>query len=797
MKKFYFLILIFIQANTFCQPLEEKMVEALDSFSLLRPQEKSYLQTDKSIYLSGETIWFKVYTLLDNKPSALSKITYVILADEAGKVLSKKMIPLQNGTGKGDIDLISDLGSGNYFLTSYSLWMLNFPAFICTKKIQVYNAIKPVPNIPANSSNSYALHFMPEGGNIIEGLDCKVAFKATTNNLIPTAVQGIIKDNSGNQIANFNSSFDGMGTFQFMPVDGKIYEAEIQWPDGKIEKKMLPGFLPEGININVDNSNAGKTFIKVSRSQHNAAAYNDLLLVAQQHYKVVYMARLNMDEGMDAVAINKKNLPPGIVQLTVLNGQGTALAERLFFVANHETTGYVSSNVNSSARAKNNISISLPGWKKINGAISVVNTLINNQPANDNIYSSLLLTSDLHGNIHAPYQYFLNKEDSTIAHLDLLMMTNGWRRFTWPEIIAYKYAPLKFAFETTLYAAGTVMQANGKTPLTSGKINLIIKGEDSTTIMSEANINSKSQFVVDNINFQKEATLFYQGTNLKKENGIVTINLFPAYIDTIKRVDYLLPDYKFVHGVVGKEIMKAWDMLPESGRAKTLDAVVVKTKKISVADSLNQLYATDIFQASDQTLVMDEGNYYDIWQYLQRMVPGIAINKTDTGTQVNFGRYAGLGVFSTDGSPSGVTFFLNEVPVSIDIVDFINPNDVALVKVFKGASGIAIGANRGAIALYTTKGKSTRDWRQRGFDFIKKTGFSVNREFYTMDYSKINPDSEFADIRNTLYWNTELLIKNEKLEFEFYNDDSSKHFKLTLEGVDENGKLLHVEKILN
>ncbi|MBL0056483.1 MAG: hypothetical protein IPP31_09845 [Chitinophagaceae bacterium] len=49
------------------------------------------------------------------------------------------------------------------------------------------------------------------------------------------------------------------------------------------------------------------------------------------------MGKLNIDEGLDAAAISKKNLPPGSRVITVLAKNGRPLAERLVFVANHQT----------------------------------------------------------------------------------------------------------------------------------------------------------------------------------------------------------------------------------------------------------------------------------------------------------------------------------------------------------------------------------------------------------------------------------------------------------------------------
>ena len=91
---------------------------------------------------------------------------------------------------------------------------------------------------------------------------------------------------------------------------------------------------------------------------------------------------------------------------------------------------------------------------------------------------------------------------------------------------------------------------------------------------------------------------------------------------------------------------------------KTLSEVVVKSRKLSETDSLNQLYASDIFFHSDQTLTLNEKiNYYDIWQFLRMNVSGIAINQTDTGMQVNFTRYAGLDMFSENTTNSSVNSF--------------------------------------------------------------------------------------------------------------------------------------------
>ena len=213
-------------------------------------------------------------------------------------------------------------------------------------------------------------------------------------------------------------------------------------------------------------------------------------------------------------------------------------------------------------------------------------------------------------------------------------------------------------------------------------------------------------------------------------------------------------------------------------------------------DSLNTQYATDIFYESDQTIpVNTEINTGTIWQLLRNNIPGILISNSDTGTAVNFSRYDGISLFSSNGE-EGVQFFLNEVAVSIAVIESLFAEDIGLVKVFKGNSAIALGVTRGAIGLYTVKNKSLRDWRSKGFDFVKMAGYSTRREFPNLNYSVSKTENELPDIRTTLYWNPNPTIKDGKAIIEFYNDDVCKKFKVVVEGIDLDGKLVHIDKEL-
>ncbi len=792
--KIYFVLASILFVNfIFAQKTEDKIIAALDSFALANPQEKCYIQTDKNSYLAGETIWFKAYTTLFEKPGILSKVLYVSFTNSKGKVVSKRKLKLENGSTNAEIEIKENLPAGVYYLSAYTLWMLNFPEFIFSKKITVVNSANTVTASAAAVEKKIVAGFFPEGGQLIAGIENNVAFKVIDQYNEPMTVTGKIVDDKNKTVANIKTIHNGMGKFLFIPADGVTYNAILKTVNDETITAPLPPVQSEGIVMHTDNSSNSKIFIKTERTEKNKMTYNDLIIVAQQNYEVVYMGRLNIEEGMDAVAINKKNLKPGIVQITIMNNAGVPLAERLVFIANYNNANdKVTGIALNGKRDKNTISLDAAGYDDLAAAVSVINADGDVAVGEQNILSALLLTSDIKGHVHNPSYYFINKDSSTLQNIDLVMLTNGWRRYLWADVLQHKYPTLHYPFETGLSITGKVLQSNGKSILKSGRINFVIKGDDSTTIMSQAKVNEQSVFMVNNIDFKKSATVYYQGTNGQREEAIVAVKLDPDYYDTLQKIK---PEPASQQSIEAGNLLYHLLVKKETAdKTKLLETVVVKTKKVSQIDSLDNVYASDIFQNGDQTLVVD-GHYLSIWQYLQRVVPGIKINRNNGFTQVNFDRYDGLRFFNQTENETGVQFFLNEVSVSVDIVDGLDPDDVALIKVYKGVSGIALGLDKGGIALYTKKGKSTRDWRSKGFDFFKKPGYASSRAFYEMDYSKVKPDDGFTDVRTTLYWNPSLKIVNGKANIEFYNDDITQKFKIVVEGIDKNGKLLQLEKV--
>src|SRR3569833_901289 len=130
------------------------------------PQEKLFLHTDASMYANGQTIWYKAYALAYGKPSALSSIAYVVLADSAGNMVIKNKLPMKSGRTKGNIDLPDSLKSGWYQLIGFTTKTKNFGeegAF--HKKIYIQYLNERLVDTHVATENKYHIAFYPEGGD--------------------------------------------------------------------------------------------------------------------------------------------------------------------------------------------------------------------------------------------------------------------------------------------------------------------------------------------------------------------------------------------------------------------------------------------------------------------------------------------------------------------------------------------------------------------------------------------------------------------------------------------------------
>lgn len=759
------------------------------------PQQKVYVHFDKSVYRPGETIWFKAYLFAGFEPSNFSKNFFAELIDQNGTVLQRKVCPIVEASAAGNFDLLPTQNN-NVFFRAYTSWMLNSDtAFIFKRNITVVssepNKFKQVPEVLVTQ-----LKLFPESGDLVNEVESVVAFMATNNKGKPVKVTGDIKNSTGETITSFKAQHDGMGTFLLLPKPNETYTAFYTDEFGKQGSVALPAAKANGVVLQINSSGNKKVFI-VKRGAL-ADGLETVNIVAHMAQQIVYKAKVPLKETIvNSGAIPASALPTGILQLTVFSDRWEPLAERIVFVNNDNykfEASLTTPITNLGKRGKNIFEINVEDTLLANMSISITDAEIGRTSTEDNIISGLLLSGDIKGIIYNPTYYFANNADSTVNNLDLVMLTHGWRRFNWQYITRPRKPFIKYPADQPLALIAKVFGVNPSSPIRPDEtMTVILQTKDSTTQVISVPKTGPTEFALRNFVFYDTLRLYYQfdkdkklasNTSLLFENGLykgTRVVSLPEY--TIGNIDSLIINrakyfadqiYKFGNG----------------SKVNVLQEVIVKTKARSKIDELDKKYASGLFSGGDAVtfdFVNDpqSSSFPNIFTYLQGRVAGLQI--TNNGSNV-----------SLIWRGSATTTFLNEMQVDANTLSTISVADIAYVKVFRppffGAFG---GGSGGAIAIYTRKGGDQPINPGKGLDRSFIAGYSVMKQFYSPDYSNTQ-DEITSDLRSTLYWNPFVFTDatKTKVKIEFYNNDISKAMRVVIEGVNEYGKLIRIEKVV-
>jgi hypothetical protein len=754
------------------------------------PQEKIYVHFDKPYYNPGETIWFKAYLFSANLPSLISKTMYAELIDEKGKVLERKTMPVMGAGASSDFLVPDSIKSTLVYVRAYTSWMLNFDSsFLYLKPIRIM-AVKATDKTKKDPAIS--LNFFPEGGDLVEGLESRIAFKAIDEQGFPVAVKGDILDSKGQKQASFSSVHDGMGYFSLNPVAGEKYKAVWKDSKGAAKETMLPQAKDKGVVLQIDNI-ANVVSYTISRTENMPANLRNFHVVAQMQQQTVYMARINMTtRGKITAPMATEALPDGIVQVTVFAEGGQPLAERIIFV-NHNSYYFITdihtNEKNLTKKAKNIIQIDVGDTLVSNLSVSITDAGTTPSMDEESIYSHVLLSSDIKGYVHDPAYYFSSTADSVHEHLDLVMMTHGWRRFKWEDVIAGKWPAIKYFPQPYITVKGQVL---GLSPidLVDKELTVILKTKKQSSSFFTVPVTNKGEFVMSDLLFYDTAQVYYQFNNDKNKrltsnasfdfrNSFITLpdklitNLWP----TVKPV---VPDSTTEKKNERLTKLRLNEFY-EGQNVKTLDNVVVTSRQKSPEQKMDDEYTSGFFKGGDgYTFVVDgdpiANSSMSVLDYLKGRVAGLQITGSGTGTQLSW----------RGGTPS---LFMNEMTSDVDLIQSTSMADVAMVKVFRppffGAMG---GGAGGAIAVYTKKGGSVSS-NVTGLNAVNVAGYTTPREFYSPDYTK--DDKAKNDYRTTLYWNPFLVFDKatRRVILPFYNNDNCKRFRVVVEGINEQGKL--------
>lgn len=780
----------------------QKPEQLLINWSSKSPIEKVYLHFDRDNYIAGETTWFKVYLYSDYLPDTISTNLYVELVNDTGMVMSRAIIPVLLGTANGQFELPDSLISGSYIVRAYSPTMLNQDAgFIYKRSIYIYGK-KNKKAEPVVKEKMIRLEFFPEGGNLVSGFSNSMAFKVTNENGLPIAAKGNILNEKNEVVATFSSLHDGMGLFEFTPASAGKYYAMVE-DDMSAKKYLLPEHTDKGIALTVIPHPQGN-FFELKQRKDDPAFQVAYMIGQMQHHPVFKQEFKTGKEEIQGI-INTRHLHSGILQITFFNKVDQPLAERLCFVNNKEYIlqgELIADTINYSAKGKNRFRIQLKDTVQGSFSVSITDPSYNLLPVREeNIFSSLLLTSDLKGDIHNPAFYFSGDDDSVKTALDLVMMTNGWRRFKWTELSQKATASNAFKDPSFITLSGKVTLRDSKKPFAEKPLLLMLVTADSTRSMQMTNTDNQGNFRLDSMLFFGKSRILFSDIRGKKSQ----------YIDVNMSVDSL--NRAFILPKVEKTLFRSTDLFNDNhpnlafdydaiqkASGIMLEGVTVKAGRKNPVAELEEKYARGMF-ASDGNKTIDLVNnkdadpYNNIFDYLQLRVPGLQIQNDGADYYIYYRQAASISYLGN----IPMTLYLDEIETDAAFISTIPANQVAMVKIFSNFAAASGNGAGGILAVYTKKGADMNDVMRYAAALVKYNGYTVVKEFYAPDYVADKSAKAETDNRITLDWRPDILVNNvnPKIPITFYNNDRTKSYKIVVEGMTLDGKMLMIEKTIS
>jgi len=816
MKRFLFILMLISPIILFSQSSQDLTVvrQVVETYGAC---EKSYVHTDRDYYTGGGDIYFKVY-LTDatlHQEKARSKVAYVDLLDENKKIVQSRIIAIQDGYGMGDFQITSKYKSGNYILRAYTEYMKNFDtAFFFRKTIY----IRSVTNVSATEAivpKEARMQFFPEGGDLVDGLASKVGVKFTNESGFGGQITGEILDATQQKIADISTNESGFGQFSVTPKKGQTYTFEGIYNGQKL-KATLPTSLKEGAVLTIDNSEEEEM-----RVQINTNIPTDMTngyLIGQAMGKVFFKEKISKESSTN-FELNGFDIPIGVLHFTLFDNQGRPRAERLVF--NH--TGIDDFNVDISAdkaayKKREKVQLKLDVYDD-NGEViptdlsmSVRNSYLERATANnDNIQSYLLLSSDIKGVIENPTAYFKDNEKATKAKLDLLLMTQGWRRFLWQDVLKTPVKKLLHEPEKSLSLAGKItrkedinkpVKAVGYLSELSANLSMIDfeTNETGQFAISGLQTNNNTEMVLQAAILDRKQEKVKKGSYELKGNRNINIevgekipppvsNKLVALLDKAKQAKENYTSLSNLENISYKNDLSYGD----EDFSIEIDSVEVTATKI---DKIIEYYEDGmLYTRPDSRVKFDEDvanphMHNDVLSILIGRVPGVVWD-FKTASIIIRGKKSGLSRITQRQS---ARFMVNGAYVSDDYAMSINPSNIAFMDVLRSASQLTIygeAGKNGIIMLYLKMPQDIQRAKKKevpGISNFTFKGYHQARVFYAPIYTELNRTISKADNRVTLHWAPTIQFNDLGEAFvEFFTSDRVGTYDVVVEGLSKNG----------
>ena len=503
------------------------------NFNKVVPQEKVYLHFDNMGYFENETLWFKAYVTrtYDGHASDLSKVLYVELLNPTGDVLQTLKYPIDSlGQSHGEMKLDTILGSGLYEVRAYTRYMTNWgtnavfsrviPIFKTPKTEGDYSDLtiasisshNRLPNrrdpldslyVRAVEDGIYtdgqmktiSVKFYPEGGDMVVGKKSRVAMLAVDDNGHPYEGEGFLMNEKGDVLASVKTDTLGRGLFEVVPDTGRL---SLQMRNLRKKEKNqvqffnLPEAKKEGCTLHVD---------AVSEQMLATLQCTDGICGSMLGYVLMHNGNIHRCDTLTAsplieIELDRQAMPEGVNQMTVFDSRGAIMAERLFFICPKpdRSDSIRVTAITQRLKPCGKVELELHALPNANLSFSAIDAKTMTNGKQGNMKTWMLLSSEVRGYIRDVDYYFEGDDKEHRRNADLLMLTQGWRRYDW-RLMSEKYTFRKAQpIEDQFYLNGQLKVYRKHNPVSNVRMYVSLYNEKGQSLIGNAVTDSMGNY---------------------------------------------------------------------------------------------------------------------------------------------------------------------------------------------------------------------------------------------------------------------------------------------------------------
>ncbi|MDM4013831.1 MG2 domain-containing protein [Roseiconus lacunae] len=289
-----------------------------------------------------------------------------------------------------------------------------------------------------------SVDFYPEGGELVGGLTNRVYFKARDTDGKPIELAGEVLSQAGRVVATVETVRDGMGRFEFKPEPGMRYSLRVTKPLDITETPWLPTVVDDMPVLETGEGvfDAGEPITMTIRTLKR----RQCLIRAVCRGELVGLQSVEVGIGDHELVVPIQDRATGVIRVTVLETDSesmstTPLVERLVYRRGVKAL-QITATIDDDARqhqpgdpVRMTVSVKDENDTPVPGAIlgvSVVDdaALSLRRQKLPSIQTHFFLTSE----IESPEDLeqadiYLADDPEAAKSLDLLLGTQGWRRF--------------------------------------------------------------------------------------------------------------------------------------------------------------------------------------------------------------------------------------------------------------------------------------------------------------------------------------------------------------------------------